>query len=71
LKYSLLALQNEQDEVIYEITFEDPTIIKPEEERVFVIENQQRLFKITTVTKVNHINTPNDMFDYRLLGVQI
>jgi hypothetical protein len=71
LKYSVIAVQNTDDELIYEIAFEESAIIQKNEERFFVIKNEKRLFRIASVTKVDHVVTPNDLYDYRLFALPL
>ena len=72
MKYSVIAVQNaETDEVIYEIAFEDPAVIKKNEKLTFLINNQAARYVVTSVRKVDHVATPNDLYDYRLLALPL
>jgi hypothetical protein len=72
MKYSAIAIQNaDTDEVIYEISFEDPAVIKKDEELTFLINNKATRYIVTSVTKVDHIITPNVLYDYRLLALPL
>jgi hypothetical protein len=58
-----------EEETCYEINFEDEQLIKPNEERKFVINNSEYNVRITSVVRIDPIANPNISFDYQLFGV--
>lgn len=71
-KYSLLAVENPETEIsTHEINFENESIIELNDEMTFRLHAEDVTFKVTTITKINHINTPNDLVDFRLFAVAL
>ena len=70
-KYFIIAVDKPEDEKArtYEITLEEPLLYKVEDVLDLKIADLNIPFKITSIQKVNHINTPNDPSDYRLFAV--
>jgi hypothetical protein len=72
MKYSVIAVQNpDTEEVIYEVTFEDTSTIEKNEELTLVINDRASRYVVTSVRKIDHVATPNDLFDYRLLALPL
>jgi hypothetical protein len=68
-KYSVVAVENLDEGVSKEIAFEDHRVIKPHEQRFFKTTSGERLFTVTSVMRVDHVQYPNVPFDYRLFAV--
>ena len=72
MKYSVIAVQNpDTEEVIYEVTFEDTSTIEKNEELTLVINDRASRYVVTSIRKIDHVATPNDLFDYRLLALPL
>ena len=72
MRYSVIAVQNaDTEEVIYEVTFEDKSTIEKNEELTLMINDKASRYVVTSVRKIDHVATPNDLFDYRLLALPL
>jgi hypothetical protein len=70
-KYCLIAVQHPEldDVTTHEVVFENQNTFGIEDLLNVNIDGIQVPFKITGIRKVNHIHTPNDVYDYRLFAV--
>lgn len=70
-KYSVIAIRNAEEEETHEIVYEHRAVVKLHDRLSFRIGLSEVLFEVEAVTKVDHIDTPNDQFDYRLFAVAV
>jgi hypothetical protein len=71
-KYSVIVVEQPGQEIIaHEIALEQDTILQPEDQLKLQISEDVHIFRIATVTKVDHIKAPNDQFDFRVIAVGI
>lgn len=70
-KYSIVALESTEHEETYEILHQDSILLQTHDHIVCHIGQADIVCEIEAISKVNHILTPNDQFDYRIIAVAL
>lgn len=64
-----MALQDPDDDITFEMAFDDDKLLKADDLCTFEADQRRKVFRIASIRKVDRILAPNVSFDYRLIAL--